>query len=342
MLCVALLLCAAIAPSAGSHATASAAETVPRVTTAGASYVLVSSALLNAVVDPNGTPTSYYFQYGPVASAGPTNGYTSQTPTVSVGSGTAEVKVGQPIAGLQQGVVYHFRVVALYGQGKAVVGHDAVFTAKQIPLVFALPHSSQAVIGTPFVLSGTLAGFGSAHHAVVLQASPYPYLEAFTNIGVPGMTDATGRFAFRVANLSTSTQFRVSTLDPRPLYSQVETVHAQVRVTLSVRSSGHLGLVRLFGTVTPAAVGAKVQFQVQKKARPLPGEEVETTTRYLTQFTTVVKKGTRTYSRFSMIVTIRHGGRYRAFVKLPTGPLASGVSIQTVVLHAAPRPAKGK
>jgi hypothetical protein len=332
-----LVACAALALPASSQAVANPVEPIPRVTTAAVSYVLSSSALLNAVIDPNSTPTSYYFQWGPAATFGPTAGYTSQTPTVSVGSGTAQVKVGQAVTGLQQGVAYHFRAVGIYGQGNLVYGRDQVFTAKQTPLLFELAKSFQAVVGTPFILSGALTGFGNAHKAVVLQASPYPYLEPFTNIGVPGVTDASGRFAFRVAHLSRSTQFRVSTLDLRPLYSPVTTVHAQVRVTLSVRSSGHPGLVRLFGTVSPAAVGAQVQFQVQKKVRPRPGEETATPTRYVTQFTTVARKGNRTFSRFSMVVTVRHGGRYRAFVKLPTtGPLASGWSAHTVVLHAAP------
>jgi hypothetical protein len=335
-LAASLAACAALALPAGSQALAKPVEPTPRVTTAGATYVLSSSALLNAVIDPNGTPTSYYFQWGPAAMFGPTAGYTSQTPTVSVGSGMTDIKVGQSVAGLQQGVVYHFRAVGIYGQGKVSYGRDLVFTAKQTPLLFELARSFQAVVGTPFILSGGLSGFGNAHKAIVLQASPYPYLEPFINIGVPGVTDASGRFAFRVAHLSRSTQFRVSTLDLRPLYSPVTTVHAQVRVTLNVRSSGHPGLVRLFGTVSPAAVGAQVQFQVQKKVRPRPGEETETPTRYFTQFTTVAKKGNRTFSRFSMVVTVRHGGRYRAFVKLPPGPLASGWSAQTFVLHAAP------
>ena len=332
-----LAACAALALPASSQALAKTVEPIPRVTTAGVSYVLSSSALLNAVIDPNGTATSYYFQWGPAGTFGPTAGFTSQTPTVSVGSGTTQVKVGQSVTGLQQGVVYHFRAVAIYGQGKVVYGRELVFTPKQTPLLFELARSFQAVVGTPFILSGALSGFGNAHKAIVLQASPYPFLEPFTNIGVPGVTDSSGRFAFRVAHLSKSTQFRVSTLDLRPLYSPVTTVHAQVRVTFSVRSSGRPGLVRLFGTVSPAAVGAQVQFQVQKKVRPRPGEETATPTRYLTQFTTVAKKGNRTFSRFSMVVTVRHGGRYRAFVKLPTtGPLASGWSANTVVLHAAP------
>jgi hypothetical protein len=328
---VALLAAATMAAPAGSQTTARSAETVPRVSTAGASHVLTSSALLNASIDPRGVSTSYYFQYGP------TIPYASQTPTVSVGAGTARVKVGQAVAGLLPGVAYHYRAVAVYGQNKLVFGRDVTFTPKPIPLVFKLDKSPPAVVGTPFIVSGTLTGFASAHHAVVLQASPYPYLDPFTTIGATGLTDAAGRFAFRVANLSKSTQFRVSTLDLRPVYSRVTKVSAAVRVTLKVRSSGHQGLVRLFGTVTPAAVGAKVEFQLEKKARPRSSEESETATRFVSQFTTVVKKFTRTSSRFSLVVSVRRGGRYRAFVKIPAGPFVSGSSAQTVVLHAAPR-----
>jgi hypothetical protein len=313
---------------------ASATEAAPHVATTGVSHVLTSSALLNAVIYPNGVPTSYFFQYGT------TLAYGLQTPTVSVtaASATAKVKVGQSVAGLQQGVEYHYRVVGLYGAGKTILGRDVRFTTKQTPLVVEIAKSFQQVVGVPFLLSGGLSGFASAHHAVVLQASAYPYLEAFTNIGLPGVTNAAGRFAFRVANLTKSTEFRVATLDPRPVYSPITTVHAAVRVTLRVRSSGHPGLVRLYGTVTPAVSSATVTFQVQKVVRPKPGsEEGEVTRRWVTQFKTVVKKGNASFSRFSLVVTVRHGGRYRALVKLrPGGALVSGPSGQTVVLHAAP------
>jgi hypothetical protein len=322
-----LAAAALIAPIAsGAETTAKLNALAPRVITGGAQHLLASSAQLTGLINPNGTPTSYYFQYGP------TFAYGSQTPTVAVGNGITKVSVGQSIAGLQQGVIYHFRIVGVYPQGQ-VVGRDRFFTPKAAPLKFELTKLPQMTVGTPFVLTGSLRGFGAANHQVVLQASPYPYLESFNNIGLPAVTNAAGRFAFRVANLVTSTEFRVITLDSRPLYSPLVTVHAAVRVTLRVRSSGHPGLVRLYGTVTPAAVGAQVYFQVQKAVRPGKSEE---TTRFVNQFSSTVKKATHAYSRFSMIVTVRHGGRYRAFVKLRTGGLVSGFSTQTVVLHAAP------
>ena len=309
---------------------ASTAQLKTRAVTGAALHVLATSAQLTAVVYPNGSLTTYYFQWGP------TPAYGSQTPTLSVGNGTTKVKVGQSVTGLRPTETYHFRVVAVNAAGEVAQGRDRAFVAiKATPLKFTVVKTIQALVGSPFILSGTLTGSGNGNHAIALQASPYPFLEPFTNIGVPGATNAAGSFSFRVANLSSNTQFRVITLDPRPIYSPVVTALAGVHVTLRVRPSGQPGLVRLYGTVTPAAVGAKVFFQLHKTVRPQGKSEA--TSKFVSVFKTTVKKATRTYSRFSLVVSVRRGGRYRAFVNPPPGPHSSGYS-PTVVLHA--RPAK--
>jgi len=306
----------------------------PSVSTGAATHILSSSALLNGTVTPNGTETSYYFQWGP------STAYGSQTPTVSAGSGSTKVKVGQAISGLQAGVSYHFRLVGVTNSSAPpILGHDHTFTVGKNELRFEIAKSQEVMVGTPFLLSGTLSGLGSANHAVVLQASPYPYSEAFKTIAAPGVTDARGRFSFRVLSIASSTAFRVITLDSRPVYSSTVAVHAAARIVLHVRSSAHPGLVRLYGTVTPAAVGATVFFQVHKSVKPGPLKPgAETVGKFVSQFATLVKKGGHTFSRFSVVVNVRIAGRYRAFIKLPPGPVVSGYS-QTVVLHAGPVPA---
>jgi hypothetical protein len=307
---------------------AAANAALPRLATGQATHVLPTSALLNGVVNPNGQETSYYFRYGPTFAFG------SQTPTVNVGSGTVKIKVGQPITGLTPGATYHFKIIAVTGgpTPRVVEGHEHTFIAKGIPLAFNLPRTMQDTFGSPFFLRGSLTGVGSANHRISLQASPYPFLEPFSDIGLPGGTNGTGAFSFRVANLVGATQFRVVTLDPRPVYSRVVTVNVAVRVTLHVRSSGRPGFVRFYGTITPAAPGAHVLVQVQKAVRP---GKAEITTRYVTQFTTVTKKGGASSSRFSIIATIRHGGRYRVYVRVPHGPLTSGPSLTSIIVHAA-------
>lgn len=301
----------------------------PRISTGAAAHVLGTSALLTATVTPNGSEVQYFFRWGP------TIAYGAQTPTVPVKPGTTpKVKVGQPIVGLSPGVVYHFRAFAVNAAGVVLAeGRDKTFKAKGNALAFNVQKAQVATYGSPYILSGTLTGLGNANHRIALQASPFPYLEPFITIGAPGVTNAAGSFSFRVANLTQNTQFRLTTLDPLPVYSHVITVNVAVRVSLHVHSSSQRGVVRLYGTIAPAVNGAKVAFQVQKATRP---NRKEVSVKWTNQFTTVAKKNGAGSSRFSLVATIRNGGRYRAYVKSPSDKLTSGASTTTIVLHAAP------
>jgi hypothetical protein len=290
----------------------------PAASTGGVTGVSDSSAALNGTVNPRGSETSYSFQYGP------TTAYGAQTPTTAAGNGTVGIKVTQALSGLQLGTIYHYRLVATSPVG-TMDGLDRTFTTKQIPLRFVLTEMpGVAVFGSPFSVAGTLTGTGGANRQVILQACPFPYLGGFTDIGGPASTDAEGGFSFRVRSLSQTTQLRVRTLDATPSYSQVLTVHVAVLVTFHVHPVGNRGLVRLNGTVSPSEVGAPIVFQWVRPGRgPVSVDG------------TVVRSGTASFSRFSAVVSIRHGGFYRALVKVTSGRQVSGYS-RTVLLHPAP------
>jgi hypothetical protein len=327
----------------------------PIVATGGVGRVTGSSVALHGTIDPHGTATTYYFQYGPTVA------YGSQTTTASLPAGFARVKVTQTVNKLLQG--YHYRLVASNEHGSAN-GKDRAFT--KAPTVqknrFVLPTSfAPTALGGTFIFSGTLTGTGNAGRQIVLQASPYPYTAPFANVGSPITTSATGAFSFRVANLKTSTRFRVSVLSTPPLYSLVLTEHVTASVTLKARTAGHSGLARLYGTVTPAEVGARVFLQLEKPERTAkpkvegekpakpekPGKSEksqrseERPPSFSTKFTTVVKRATRTSSRFSIVVKIQDTGSYRAVVEVSSGPVASGHS-QSILLHAPTKKAKSK
>jgi hypothetical protein len=171
-----------------------------------------------------------------------------------------------------------------------------------------------------------------------LQASPYPYLEPFVNIGATGTTNAAGAFAFRVRNLTGDTQFRVATLGKLPIYSPVVTEQVALNVTLRAEPTKRVGFVRLYGFVTPTKVGTPIVFQLEKAIRPSGASEKST--RYVTEFTTTLKRGGQTFSRFSSVVEIHHAGRYQAVVKLAKGPLESGTSNSLVIHETVPKRAK--
>jgi hypothetical protein len=328
-----LLASAALAlPLVSQAATAPPKSGPPLVTTGAVAKVRGTSAELRGVIDPRGAATTYYFEYGPTVA------YGGRTSTASLPAGFRRVKVARPVVGLQPG--YHYRLAATnaFIPSGAKFGRDRIYTPKssRLALAFVIPKPSATVFGSPVTVSGTLSGVGGANRTIVLQESPYPFLEGFASVGSPQVTSAAGSFSFRVGVLSQSAQFRVNTLDPRPLYSKIVTEAVAVRVTFKVRLAGRRGYVRLYGTVTPSHVGARVMFQVQKHVRPGKSKRTaERTDSWVTQASTVVKRATKTLSRFSAIVSIRHSGRYRVFVLVPRGAFVSGFS-QSIVLHAAP------
>jgi hypothetical protein len=296
----------------------------PRVATGTVSHVRVSAGVLQATVNPNGLETTYYFQYGPTVA------YGSVTPTASVGSGNLTVKVGKSVTGLLAG--YHYRVVASNSQGQTL-GKDRVFTAHTNANKLELPKETRVVVyGSPFLLTGRVTGLAAGGRQVVLQSSPFPYLEPFVTVSPPATTNSLGAFSFRVTNLLGSAQLRVATLDPRPIYSSVVTEHVAVRVTFHARSNQQTGLVRVYGTVTPASTGGRVLLQLAKAVRPGKSERG---TRFATQFRGRVKPATGTFSRFSMVVKVRRTGNYRVLVEPKPGALAAGSSAHRR-LRAAP------
>jgi hypothetical protein len=288
-----------------------------------------ASVTLLGTINPRGAATTYYFQYGA------TLAYGKQTTPATLPAGTTVVKIGQPAPGILPG--WHYRLVASNSFGPAV-GKDHTLSSSKVRAVgFSLSKQAEPIVyGSSFSLGGRLTGAGAGARKLVLQESGYPFLTSFTTVGLPVTSTATGAFSFRVPRLLLTTEYRVSTLDPRPLYSPLVKVQAAYRVTLKVKRSSHKGIVRLYGTVTPAVASARVSFQLLKKVRPGNTEKTEErTTRFVTQFSTKVKRGTRTVSRFSAIVKVLKGGSYRARVQPSrNGPLVPGAS-SSVVLHSA-------
>jgi hypothetical protein len=79
-----------------------------------------SLATLSGKLNPNGTDTHYYFQYGKTA------GYGSVTVLEDGGFGTTTVSESATIAGLEADMTYHYRFVASSSAGTSY-GYDRVF-----------------------------------------------------------------------------------------------------------------------------------------------------------------------------------------------------------------------
>jgi hypothetical protein len=284
------------------------------VSTSAVSNVTYSSATLYGYVNAQGQNTTYYFQYGTSTAYGAT------APIGPAGNGTTSIKVSQPISGLQPGTVYHYRVVATNATG-TTHGSDRAFKTAVVPLSLQIAGSPNPVsYGDPFTVEGSLSGTGSANHAIVLQSNPFPYTAGFKTVGNPELTSATGGFSFPVVGLVENTQLRVQTVGSPTVTSSVLLENVAVQVSFHARRTHRRGRWRLYGSVTPAEPGALVGFQLLVAGGSTVNEGG-----------TVVKPGSSTVSSFSRTVRLRHGGVYRALVKINDGAHVSAYSAPVLI-----------
>lgn len=93
----------------------------PTVTTGSPTAINPTGATLNGTVNPNGSATSAWFQYGTTTS------YGSSTASQNLGAGTSQVAANASVSGLTCGTLYHVRVAGQNGVGSQQ-GTDQTFT----------------------------------------------------------------------------------------------------------------------------------------------------------------------------------------------------------------------
>lgn len=136
----------------------------PTVTTGAASGVTTTTATLNGTVNPNGSSTTYQFQFGPTIAYGSTTQSAAPVPN----SGTTAVAVRQTLTNLSPNTTYHYRIVATNPHG-TTAGADQAFTTPGLvstvrvlaPTAFVSPHGVLGVgigcLGGSTTCQGTLS-----------------------------------------------------------------------------------------------------------------------------------------------------------------------------------------
>lgn len=114
----------------------------PSVSTGATSAITKAGATLAGAVNPNGSATTAFFQYG-------TSGtYGSGTAGQSIGGGAMPVGFQASLTGLEPNTLYHYRLVASNGIG-TTFGEDATFST--------MPDPPVAATGNPAVVSSSSA-----------------------------------------------------------------------------------------------------------------------------------------------------------------------------------------
>jgi hypothetical protein len=112
----------------------------PRVMAGAVTNVRTTSATVGATVNPEGSDTTYQFEYGTSTAYG----LTVPAQSVDVGSGGSPVAASAALSGLRGGTVYHYRVVAGNANGGPIRGADRSFETLPVPVIDGVSVSNVA------------------------------------------------------------------------------------------------------------------------------------------------------------------------------------------------------
>jgi hypothetical protein len=137
----------------------------PQAITEAATNVKATTVTLNAKINPEGSSTTYWFEYGK------STAYGSKVPASGryAGSGTSAIPFGESLVNLKAGTTYHYRVVA-ENAGGTTEGEDKTFELESL----AKRLSSMAVTEPFNGSSESVANFGSNWSALGWAAGSPP------------------------------------------------------------------------------------------------------------------------------------------------------------------------
>ncbi len=140
----AVVLGTALLVAAAAHGASLAA---PTAITGAVSAIGGTSATLNGTVNPDGSATDWWFEFGT------STAYGSKTTTTAAGSGTANVAVSKGLTALSAATTYHYRLVAKNSSG-TTNGSDGIFTTASAPV--AVTGAASGVGPTGATVGGTV------------------------------------------------------------------------------------------------------------------------------------------------------------------------------------------
>jgi hypothetical protein len=185
---------------AASSVVSYAATNPPAVTTEPAEDVGLTHASLQGLIQPNGSATTYHFDYGT------TTNYDQRIPVAQdgdAGSGTVVEAVANPVYGLQPGTTYHYRLVAT-NDGGTTTGVDQIFTTATSAQPSSCPNGqfrrgraaelpncrAWELVSPPDKQGGDVVPRNERIHAAVRETPSLPMAVGFTSL--EGFRDVQG------------------------------------------------------------------------------------------------------------------------------------------------------
>jgi hypothetical protein len=234
----------------------------PTTTTNAASGVAEKEATLNGTVNPNGTETKAFFEYGTTTS------YGTKTAEVNLGSGTSAVEKSAAVSGLSPNTTYHYRIVANNENPEMGKGEDKTFTTTGPPSVITEAAVPNTTTGEAATLKASVDPNG--------QSTTYQF-EYGTSSGVytktvPEPAESAGSgmepksVSYEITGLTRGTKyyFRVSATNAGgKVYGSELSFTTPTKPTATTLAASGIGKTSatLNGSVTPNGVATKYQFE---------------------------------------------------------------------------------
>lgn len=245
----------------------------PAISTATPTNVSSAGATLNGAVNPNGSATTAFFQYGT------TTLYGSVTPVQNIPAGAAPVDVSAAISGLAAGATYHYRLVAS-NAGGTMEGTNVSFVAMGTGGATAVPTAVTGNATNVGAREATLEGIVNPNGGATLVQFEFGLSTSYTSAtlaqsigsgsaGVPVSAQLTGltpgaTYHYRVVG--------TNDLGTGPGLDRTFTTSAvaPVAVTQPATSVG-ISFATLHGTVTPNDLAVSVSFEIAESEAALLG-----------------------------------------------------------------------
>jgi hypothetical protein len=213
----------------------SSSVTVPTALTDPAVGVEPSVETVTGTVNPQGTDTKYFFQYGP------STAYGQSTTEADAGSGRADSAAEVTIPFLEPDQTYHYRLVATNAEGDRVYGADQMFTTQAAPPLIGSERASN-ITSIDAVLEAQINPNNQAT-SYYFKYATNPALSGATAVPTPPGPEVGAGFGE-----SPVTQDIGGTLSPNTTY------YFQVLATNATNTTE--GPIESFTTLPPAPVAA--------------------------------------------------------------------------------------
>jgi hypothetical protein len=161
---------------------------VPWVSTLPATGVSTNSATLNGTVNPNGWPTTAWFQWGA------NTNYGNLTSVIDLGSGTTALPLSVPLAGLNPNVTYHFRIAATNDYGLAY-GSDQSLTSRSLPTDFTYTITNGTITITGYTGPGGVVSIPGTINGLPVTSIghwAFGWCTSLTSVTIPNSVTSIG------------------------------------------------------------------------------------------------------------------------------------------------------